>query len=63
MEIHPWYRRDTFKIQQRFAADLVIIQGYALLAEGKMLEEKSKDGIVDAIAKRLGITRVQVALA
>jgi diketogulonate reductase-like aldo/keto reductase len=64
MEIHPWYWRDALKIQQRFASHSIVIIGYALLAEGKLLTEKERgDDIIDLVAKRIGATRVQTVLA
>ncbi|OBT39510.1 hypothetical protein VE00_10393 [Pseudogymnoascus sp. WSF 3629] len=39
MEIHPWYWRDALEIQTRFGEKGVIMVGYALLAEGRVLGE------------------------
>jgi diketogulonate reductase-like aldo/keto reductase len=39
MEIHLWHWRGALEIQTRFAEQDLIMVGYALLAEGKLLEE------------------------
>ncbi|RFU33899.1 hypothetical protein B7463_g2407, partial [Scytalidium lignicola] len=61
MEIHPWYWRDAFEIQNRFAQHGITIVGYALLAEGKLSEEDCPK-ILDEIAEKLSVSRVQVVL-
>ncbi|KAH8821775.1 NADP-dependent oxidoreductase domain-containing protein [Xylogone sp. PMI_703] len=62
MEIHPWYWRDALEIQTRFAQYNITIVGYALLAEGKLLGVECPR-ILDEVAERLGLSRVQVVLA
>lgn len=62
MEIHPWYWRGALEIQTRFAEQDLIMIGYALLADGKLLEEDCPRVLGD-IADRLGLTKAQVVLA
>ncbi|KAI9054960.1 hypothetical protein LZ554_002103 [Drepanopeziza brunnea f. sp. 'monogermtubi'] len=61
MEVQPWYWRDAAEIARVFEGGGVRIVGYALLAEGRVVGD---DGLVlDEIAERRGMTRVQVVLA
>jgi diketogulonate reductase-like aldo/keto reductase len=62
MEIHPWYWRDALEIQTRFAEQHFTMVAYALLAEGRLLGEDCPQ-ILDDIAERLAISRVQLVLA
>jgi diketogulonate reductase-like aldo/keto reductase len=62
MEIHPWYWKDAMEIRTTFEDQGLTIVGYALLAEGKLLEETSPR-ILDDTAERLSCSRVQVAMA
>jgi diketogulonate reductase-like aldo/keto reductase len=62
MEIHPWYWQDAMEIQTSFEDEELTMVGYALLAEGKLMEETPLR-ILDDIAERLSCSRVQVVMA
>ncbi|EPE34370.1 NAD(P)-linked oxidoreductase [Glarea lozoyensis ATCC 20868] len=62
MEIHPWYWRDGFAIQNMFREHGIVMTGYALLAEGKLLGEPCPEALIE-IASRTEVTSVQVVLA
>ncbi|KFY26304.1 hypothetical protein V493_04177 [Pseudogymnoascus sp. VKM F-4281 (FW-2241)] len=62
MEIHPWYWRDALEIQTRFGEKGVIMVGYALLAEGRVLGENCPN-VLDEISERRCLSPVQVVLA
>ena len=62
MEVHPWYWRDAVEIQETFVEQGILIVGYALLAEGKLLAEGCPQ-ILDETAERLNISKVQLVLA
>jgi len=61
MEVHPWYWRDALEIQTVFAEQEVVLIGYALLGEGRLLKADCSEDL-DMIAKRLGLSRIQIVL-
>ncbi|KAH7384984.1 NADP-dependent oxidoreductase domain-containing protein [Cadophora sp. MPI-SDFR-AT-0126] len=62
MEIHPWYWKDAAEIQKVFEEHSLNMVGYALLAEGKLVADDSPR-VIDQIAQRSGVTKVQLVLA
>lgn len=61
MEIHPWYWRDALKIQTVFAQQDIVLVGYALLGEGRLLQAGCSENLT-RIAGRLGVSRIQIVL-
>jgi diketogulonate reductase-like aldo/keto reductase len=62
MEIHPWYWRDALEIQTLFRDKGISMTGYALLAQGRVMEEHSLD-VLKGISERYCVSKVQVVLA
>jgi diketogulonate reductase-like aldo/keto reductase len=62
METHPWYWRDALEIQTMFREHGIVMTGYALLAEGKLLGETCPEVLIKP-ELRIGSTTVQVVLA
>ena len=62
MEIHPWYWRDAAEIQKVFEEQNLSMVGYALLAEGKLMADDCPE-LLEHIAQRTGLTKVQVVLS
>lgn len=61
MEIHPWYWKDAHDIQSCFTEQGLVLVGYALLAEGKLLEDRCHQ-ILDGVTQKTGLNRVQIAI-
>ncbi|CZT43555.1 uncharacterized protein RSE6_03616 [Rhynchosporium secalis] len=62
MEIHPWYWGDAAEIRKVFLKQNSTMVGYALLAEGKLMQADCPV-VFDLISERSGLTKVQVVLA
>jgi len=62
METHPWYWRDALEIQTVYAEQDLVLVGYALLGEGRLLKADCSKGL-NMIAKKLEVSQVQVVLA